>query len=87
MGFCFNINSLLFFGFCIIWALGGSKIGQKTGGRLTKILPAEQTHFWGFFGQPFGTNTFSKSAPQQIGHFNYIFRPQGPSFFPLLFPN
>jgi len=46
-----------------MWTLGGSNIGQKNGGKLTKILPARQTHFWEFFGQPFGENTFSKNTP------------------------
>ena len=37
----------------------------KTGGRLTEILPAKQTHFWRFVCQPFGENTFSGNAPQK----------------------
>jgi len=53
----------VFFGFCFIWALGGFSIGEKDGGRLTKILPAKQTYFWEFLGQPFGENTFPKSDP------------------------
>ena len=66
MGFVFFVDSRSFFGFCLIWALGGSNIGQKTGGRLTKILPARQTHFGGFFGQPFGEKTFSeKCTPKE----------------------
>ena len=39
-------------------------------GRLTKSLPAMQSHFWEFFGQPFGENKFSKNASQQNCHFN-----------------
>ena len=38
-------------------------MGQKGRGRLTKILLAKQTHFWEFFGQPFGKNTFWENAP------------------------
>ena len=53
-----------FFGFRLIWALEGSNIGRKTRGRLAKILPARQTNFWGFFGQPLGENTFSENASQ-----------------------
>ena len=72
MGFSFCHQVLgVFFGFCLIWALAGSNIGQKTGGRLTKILPARQTHVWEFFGQPFGETTFSKKhAPNKTGIFN-----------------
>jgi len=43
-----------------LWALGVFNIGQKGGGRPTKILPARQTHFWELFGQPVGKNTFSR---------------------------
>ena len=51
--------------------LRGSKIGQKTWGRLTKIVPARQTDLGEFFGQTFGENTFLENAPkQQIGVFN-----------------
>jgi len=46
-------------------AWGGSNIGQITRARLTKILPARQTHVWRFFGQPFGGNTCSENAPQK----------------------
>jgi len=50
-------------------------MGQKGRGRLTKILPARQTYFWEFFGQPFGENTFSENAPppRQISRFNSNF--------------
>ena len=58
-----SIDSRSFSGFCFIWAVGGGNIGQKCRGRLTKILPARQTHFGDFFGQPFGENTFSTNAP------------------------
>ena len=61
----FNINSRSFFGFCLILALRGCNIGQKNGGRLTKTMPARQTHFGEFFGQPFGESTFSKNVPQK----------------------
>ena len=64
MVFSFYINSQSFFGFCLTWALGGVNIGQKIGGRLTKILPARQTHFGGCFPQPFGGNTSSKKHTQ-----------------------
>ena len=63
-GVCFYINSLLFFRICLIWALGGYKIGQKNGGWLTKISPARHTHFGEFFGQLFGPTKLSKNAPQ-----------------------
>ena len=53
-----------FFWFCLIWALGGSNIGQKTRGRLIKVLRARRTYFWRFFGQPFGASTSSANAPQ-----------------------
>ena len=56
--FVFILILCFFFGCCLIWALGGCNIGQKGGGRLIKILPARQTHFGDFFGQPFGKNTF-----------------------------
>ena len=47
--YCFYINSLTFFGFCVLLALGVFYIGQKDGGRRTKILPGRQTHFGEFF--------------------------------------
>ena len=56
------IISLSFSGFCVLLAFGVFNIGQKDGAWLTKILPARQTHFWEFFGQPFGENTFSKNG-------------------------
>jgi len=63
-------NVWLFFGFCLIWAVGGSKVGQNTGWRLTKTLPARQTHFGGVLGQPLGENTFSKNAPPKNSQFS-----------------
>ena len=48
------INSRSCFGFCVLLALGGFNKGQKDGRRLSKILPARQTHFWEFLGAPFG---------------------------------
>jgi len=61
MGF-FIYEFSVIFGFCLIWALGGYNIEQKTSGSLAKILPARQTQFGGFFGQPFETKTFSKNT-------------------------
>ena len=45
----FHINSLSFVGVRVVLALGVFYIGQNGGGRLTKILPAKQTHFGEFF--------------------------------------
>jgi len=56
-----------FFRFCLIWALGGSNIRQKNGGRLTKILPARQTNLGEFLGQPFAENTYSKNQHNSCG--------------------
>jgi len=66
-GIFLYINSRSFVGFCVIWALGGSNIGKKKGGRVTKIVPARQTHFGEFFGQSFGEITFSinNNAPNK----------------------
>jgi len=56
----------VFFGFCLIWALGGFNIGQKNGGRLTKISPARQTHFWEFCWPALRvTYIFGKSTPSE----------------------
>ena len=49
MEICVYINSLTFFGFCVLLALGIFNMGQKDVGRLTKILPARQTNFGEFF--------------------------------------
>jgi len=58
--------------FCLIWALGGSNIGQKTRWKLT-IMPSGQTHFGRFFGQLSGENTFSENAvPIKYTLFCYI---------------
>jgi len=67
---CFSyIHFLSFFGFCVLWASGGFNIGQKDGGRRTKILPGRQTHSWEFFSATFGENTFSKTHPQKTVKF------------------
>jgi len=50
-------------GYALYGRWEGLIYGQNGRGRLSKILPARQTHFWEFFGQPFGQNTFSKNAP------------------------
>ena len=57
-GIVFYFKSRSLFGFCLIWALGGSDIGQKNGGRLTKILPARQTYFGGSLASPSGKTHF-----------------------------
>ena len=69
MGFLFDLNSQSFFGFCLIWVLGGSNIGRKGGGRFNTILAARQTYFGEFFGHPSGKNTFSKNAPPKNSSF------------------
>jgi len=46
MGFALTNSCFYSFRNLPIWALGGSNIGRKTRGRLTKILPARQTIFF-----------------------------------------
>ena len=46
--------------------IGESSMGQKSGGRLTKILPVKQTHVGEFIDQPFGKNIFSRNTPKQF---------------------
>jgi len=69
-GFFCYINSLSFSDFALYGRWEGLMKGKRRAGRLTKILPARQTHFGKFFRQPFGENTFSQNAlppppPQQ----------------------
>ena len=67
----FYISSRTFSDFVCLWALGVFYLGQKTGGRLTKILPARQTHFVEFVCQPFGETTFSQQQKTRNGNSNF----------------
>ncbi len=58
-----DINSRSFRGFCVLWAVGGSNIGQKSSGGLTKNSPARQTILGISLASPLGKINFRQTHP------------------------
>lgn len=60
----FHNYSLSFFGFCLMWAVGRSNIGQKNGGRLNQILLASKPILRGSLASPSRQQKKSKNSPK-----------------------